>query len=272
MLIWRIPPRGEENDVREESVLELYPLSDIRIGTTETIWAEVDDRAVPDAVFVSLTGQSEQAFSLAARLYHRYGPLNIIFTADSTEHAFRAMQFRASGYLTEPLRSTEVLHELQHLRHAPHIGTEQRITVQTFGNFDVRVDGELLHFPRATAKELLAYLIDRRGGTCTLGEIAAVLWENRERNRSLNSQIQTTICTLSQVLTDAGIPELLCRTHNALSIRRELVSCDLYDFLAGDPRAIRQYLGEYMRNYSWAEYTAGWLNGCAQRWRAESPL
>lgn len=270
MQIWRIPPHGQENDLHEEWIGDNFPLSQFRTFSDAAFSAFPADEPAPDAVFLSLTGQTEQAFAFAAQLQRCFGPRNIIFTADRPDHAFRAMQYHASGYLLEPLRSRDVLYELGHLRYRFESSPDRRIVIQTFGNFDIWVDGELLHFPRSTAKELLAYLVDRRGGSSTLGEIAAVLWENKERNRSLNSQIQTTVCTLIRVLEDAGVPELLCRTHNALSIRRELVTCDLYSFLEGDPDAIRRYLGEYMRNYSWAEYTAGWLNSCAQRWRLET--
>ena len=269
MQIWRISPHGQEDDLYEVWIDENFPLSHVRTFTDAVFSVFPVNEPVPDVVFLSLTGRAEQAFSFAAQLHRHFGPRNIIFTADRPDYAFRAMQCRASGYLLEPLRRDDVLSELASLRYRFDPLPTRRIVIQTIGNFDVWVDGELLHFPRATAKELLAYLVDRRGGSSTLGEIAAVLWENKERNRSLNSQIQTTVCTLTRVLEEAGVPELLCRTHNALSIRRELVTCDLYSFLAGDPDAIRRYLGEYMRNYSWAEYTAGWLNSYAQRWRME---
>jgi len=269
MQIWRIFPHGQEDDLHEEWIYDNFPLSQFHTFDNAVFSVFPADKPIPDVIFLSLTGQVEQAFDFAAKIRRHFGPRNIVFTADRPEYAFRAMQCHASGYLMEPLRSSDVLNELANLRYRFDPSPTRRIFIQTFGNFDIWVDGELLHFPRATAKELLAYLVDRRGGSSTLGEIAAVLWENKERNRSLNSQIQTTVCTLIRVLEEAGVPELLCRTHNALSIRRELVTCDLYAFLAGDPDAIRCYLGEYMRNYSWAEYTAGWLNSYAQRWRMD---
>lgn len=35
------------------------------------------------------------------------------------------------------------------------------------------------------------------------------------------------------------------------------VKCDAYDFEKGDLVAINSFRGEYMANYSWAEFTTG---------------
>ena len=37
------------------------------------------------------------------------------------------------------------------------------------------------------------------------------------------------------------------------------VDCDLYRCMNGDVTAINHYYGEYMSQYSWAEFTAGML-------------
>ncbi len=42
------------------------------------------------------------------------------------------------------------------------------VTVRTFGEFDVFIDGKLVSFPRAKAKELLAYLVDKHGADSIL--------------------------------------------------------------------------------------------------------
>jgi hypothetical protein len=38
------------------------------------------------------------------------------------------------------------------------------------------------------------------------------------------------------------------------------VDCDLYRILSGDERAAKQYDGQYMREYSWAEERNGQLH------------
>ena len=45
----------------------------------------------------------------------------------------------------------------------------KRIVIRTFGYFDIFVDGETIPFSCKKAKELLALLVDRRGGFVTTG-------------------------------------------------------------------------------------------------------
>ena len=45
-----------------------------------------------------------------------------------------------------------------------------------------------------------------------------------------------------------------------LRIRTEQIECDYYDWCQGKLYAINQYRGEYMTQYSWAEFTNGELD------------
>ncbi len=37
------------------------------------------------------------------------------------------------------------------------------------------------------------------------------------------------------------------------------VECDYFNFIRGDLNAVNSYMGEYMTNYSWAEFTTASL-------------
>ena len=56
----------------------------------------------------------------------------------------------------------------------------KRIVIRTFGYFDIFVDGETIPFSCKKAKELLALLVDRRGGFVTTGDAISYLWEHVE--------------------------------------------------------------------------------------------
>ena len=47
------------------------------------------------------------------------------------------------------------------------------------------------------------------------------------------------------------------KTWNNLSLDITKVKCDAYDFEKGDVLAINSFHGEYMVNYSWAEFKTG---------------
>ena len=43
-------------------------------------------------------------------------------------------------------------------------------------------------------------------------------------------------------------------------IDKSQVDCDFYKFMDGDVRAINSYTGQYLSEYSWAEFTTGYLD------------
>ncbi len=135
-----------------------------------------------------------------------------------------------------------------------------RLKVQTFGNFEVFYQDKPVSFIRAKSKELLAYLIDRRGATVTTPEACGILWEGKEYNFSLQRQFQTVVSDLMKSLKKHNLESLIHRRRNCLSVEVSKLECDLYRLLEGDEEAKQAYNGEYMSNYSWAEMTAGFLS------------
>ena len=133
------------------------------------------------------------------------------------------------------------------------------LQVQTFGNFEVFYRDEPVLFTRAKSKELLAYLVDRRGAAVTTAEACSILWEDKEYNFSLQRQFQTVVSDLKKSLKKYNCACLIQRRRNSISVNITGLDCDVYRLLNGDETAGLWYRGEYMSNYSWAEVTAGYL-------------
>ena len=133
------------------------------------------------------------------------------------------------------------------------------LQVQTFGNFEVFYMGKPILFTRAKSKELLAYLVDRRGASVTTAEACSVLWEDKEYNFSLQRQFQTVVSDLMKSLKKYNCAYLIRRRRNSISVNVAELDCDVCRLLEGDKTVEARYRGEYMSNYSWAEMTAGYL-------------
>jgi two-component SAPR family response regulator len=133
-----------------------------------------------------------------------------------------------------------------------------RLHIQTFGNFEVFLDGKPLFFCRSKTKELFAYLVSKRGALCTNNEIIDALWEAREDKSSLKSMLRTLVADLIKTLSKAGIQDVVVKHRGYVGITKEKIICDLYDYLSGEvPKSY--YMGEYMTQYSWAETTNTYL-------------
>ena len=207
-----------------------------------------------DAAFLNLEMPGMNGMALARMIQKLQPRCNLIPVTEHAEYALEALQIFVSGFLLKPVNDAEVRTVLENLRYPPE-DAPTGIKIQCFGNFEIFVNGRPLTFKRSKSKELLAYLVDRNGATCTNGEMLAVLWEDRPDTASLHSHLRNLIFDLSHTLEDAGARDLLLRGRSTLALDTSKVDCDYYNFLRGDRAAISAYRGEYMTQYSWAEVT-----------------
>ena len=213
-----------------------------------------------DVAFLDIQMPEMSGLIFAMNLKEINHTTNIVFVTGYSQYAIDAMELHPSGYVMKPATKEKVEKELENLRYPVLSKSDKRVQVQTFGNFEVFVDGTPLKFVSARSKELFAYLIDRRGTSATPVEIAAVLWEDKPYDKSLRNQIQAAISEMMKTLKEHDIVDIINKSWNQIAVDKSRVSCDYYDMLDMVPSAVNAYCGEYMANYSWAEMTAAALS------------
>lgn len=220
------------------------------------------DIAILDILMPGMDG-----LALAERILDLYPDTSVIFLTGHERFALEAFRLHVSGYLVKPVSREELMEELEFARtgrRKPKKGHKRHIVAQTFGEFDLLVDGRAVAFPRAKSKELLAYLIDRKGGSVTRASIFAALWEEGTYDRSRQKYLDVIIRSLRKTLAEYGIGDILEMQRGSLRICPEKIDCDLYRFLDGDLKMINAYRGEYMSAYSWANMTEAMVDN--MRW------
>ena len=218
-----------------------------------------NDGFIPDVAFMDIEMPGIDGISLAKRFKDACPKTNIIFVTSYSQYALDAHSLHVSGYLMKPVLAEDIRRELDDLR-TPVSVISSRVRIQTFGNFDIFVDNTPLVFFRAKAKEALAYIISKNGGSVTVAEMAAAIWEAREYSRSLQNQMQTVISDMMNTLRKVGAHDIIIKKRNNISVDVSKVDCDYYRFLKGDAAAVNTYMGEFMNNYSWAEMITGYLS------------
>lgn len=208
-----------------------------------------------DVAFLDIDMQGMTGIALAKKLKLLFPKINVIFATGYHKFAEDALALHCSGYLMKPITPEKVRQELADLRHPLYHKKAKRVRFQTFGNFEVYIDGQPVKFRYEKAKELLAYLVDR-GTFCTNHEIMAALWEKDPSS----SYFRTLRKELVDVFKEAGCEDVLVQQRGKLGIVPDLVECDCYDWKKGKPRGLNAYHGEYMAQYSWGEFTLGALN------------
>lgn len=185
----------------------------------------------------------------------------IIFLTGHVNYAVDAFKVRARGYLLKPCSTDDVREELKALRTLRKPPAKHCVRVQTFGNFEVFSEDVPVKFGRSKSKELFAYLVDRRGASMSMQDILAVLWEEDTGDAKLQSLLRNVVADLKTSLQSVNGGDIILKTRNQISVNIKKFDCDYYDYLQGDPYAVNSFAGEYMSNYSWAEFTTGTLIG-----------
>jgi len=212
-----------------------------------------------DLAFLDIEMGGMNGLQLAKNLKDICGRVNIIFTTAYTQYAADAYAIHACGYLLKPISIEAVKEAMEYLHHPIDSQTDKKIYFQTFGNFEVYAGNKPLHFSRTKTKELLAYLVMRNGASCSNNEIIAVLWESRPDSASLQNQFRHLVADLRKTLKSVSAEDILIKQRGAIAIVPEKISCDLYDFFASNPAAVNKYMGEFMAQYSWAEFSNAYL-------------
>ncbi|MDO4405134.1 MAG: response regulator [Atopobiaceae bacterium] len=212
-----------------------------------------------DVAFVDIDMPGKSGIQLARELKSVHPSLNIIFATGYGEYMADAFELHSSGYLMKPILAEDIVEELENLRYPLANELPDRVIMRCFGNFEVFLDGRPIVFERAKTKELLAYLIDRRGSVVSLREIEAVLWREQSEERPSRSYLRTLVADLRHTFDACGHGDVIRKYYGEIGIDAKRVFCDYYDFIEGDPRAIASWNGEYMSQYAWAEPTKAYL-------------
>lgn len=200
-----------------------------------------------DAAFLDIEMGGMNGVELAKKLKQINPNINIIFVTGYDQYAIDAYSIHASGYLTKPVSVERLKLELSNLRYPMPIKNDtNRLRVQCFGNFEAFYNNEAIRFSRSKTKEMLAYLVDKRGAMVSVKDLSIALF-----NEEKPSYIRNLVADLSKVLKAIGCEDCFVKHFNSYGINISEVSCDYYDYLNNEPYAVKAYHGVYMQQYTW---------------------
>jgi len=245
----------------EYAIKEAAPEADVLCFENPLAAAEFGSENHIDIAYLDVNMPELNGIDLAKKLKETNPYINIIFATGYDEYAKESYTVQASGYLTKPIKSEAIADSLKHLRTPIEVTPEVKLRIQCFGNFDVFANGRILYFPRQKAKELLAYLVHKRGTSSTSKELCAVIYEDNVSVKSMEKQIQSVISVMMKTLKEADAEDVVIKNYNSISIDVTKVDCDFYRYIEKDPTLTQVYIGEYMSNYEWAEFRPEFLEG-----------
>lgn len=207
-----------------------------------------------DIAFLDINMRGMGGIALAQKILALRPNSKIVFCTGYEEYAIPAFKLHASGYLMKPISAEDVQGEIDNIKGV--IKKEKLLEVKCFGNFEVFVKGERLLFKRSKTKELLAFLVDRKGAGMTAKEICAVLFADDTNDENNMAYLRQLVMDLKNSLKAVGADAVLCHETPWYRIDTTLIKCDYISYLeSGKP----EFRGEYMSQYSWAEETCAML-------------
>lgn len=202
-----------------------------------------------DIAFLDIEMRGTDGVTAAKALQAVNPDINIIFATGFGSYRDAAFDLHASGYLIKPITAESVKRELDNLRRP--VPQEKKLKAIAFGNFQILYGGEHVKFKYQKTNEMLAYLIDRRGSMCSGSELMSVLFEDDTHQKYYNQLRLDLINTLKAL----GCESVIKQARGMLGIAVTELECDYYDYLNGKEDLAQLYHGEYMAQYSFAEFT-----------------
>ena len=136
---------------------------------------------------------------------------------------------------------------------------KKNLEAKTFGNFTLLYENKVIKFSRTKSTELVAYLIYKNGSSVRTKELISVLWGDYADSARYGASLRNLIVDIKHSLAELEIQQFFIAEYNNFRINPEAIKCDYYDFLAGDSNAVKNFAGEFMSQYTWAEEEAGFL-------------
>lgn len=214
-----------------------------------------------DVCFIDIQMPGLNGIEFANELKKIYPKINIIFVTGYSNYMGEAFRLDASDYIMKPANVEQIHHALENLRYsvseATSLEEEKRIQITCFGNFEVLIDGNPVKFKFEKTKELLAYLVHRKGARCSSKEVIANLWEDDGHDsyyRMLKKDLQ-------DVLNNLGCGEIIYSERGKIGLSNlQCIQCDYFKWLENVEEGRKLYHGEYMAQYSWGSETNAFLD------------
>lgn len=246
-------------ELRDGCVTPLYASDNVCefFGFTREEWLPMMRRSTPIRTFVSRSDTAYEEF--LALLQNGEAEFTYLDLKTQRERRIKAICSQKSP--GEGSVRYVMLYNLDSRQPEPQTGEVPAVSIRTFGYFDVFVGQKPIPFRNKKSKELLALLVDRRGGYVTSEEAIAFLWEDEPASPVTLARYRKVALRLKNILEEYGISEIVESVDGKRRIVTDKVRCDLYDYLSGKEGCAQLFKGSYLSNYSWGETTLAELTG-----------
>lgn len=158
-----------------------------------------------DVVFLDIEMPDMNGIEFSSRILDVQEGCAVVFVTAYNQYAVEAFQLNALDYLMKPVsaaRLSETLGKITSMK--GNNNTADGAYIKCFGRFAVSNGTEQVKFRTDKAEEMLAFMIDKRGGFISRNEIIDSLWAEFDGERAL-VHFNTTLHYVKKALLSYGI-------------------------------------------------------------------
>lgn len=183
-----------------------------------------------EAAFLDIEMPDIDGIELASRILDLQSQVNIVFVTAYNQYAVEAFRLNALDYLLKPVTAERLGKALSRIAGEKNgaAGTEG-ISIHCFGKFTVAARGREIRFRTEKAEELLAFLIDHKGGYVSRSKILDTLWEDFDGDRAV-IHFNTTLHYVKKALLPYGIRISIQFDRGSYKLDLKNLDCDYLKF------------------------------------------
>lgn len=231
-----------------------------------------------DAVFLDIEMPGVNGLQLTEQILDLNENIDIIFVTAFNQYAVEAFELQAMDYILKPLTEERLGKTVKRLlKKERAVGYTGKSFIQCFGDFEVLLNGEALVFKNSKAKEVLAFLVHKKGVPVNWEKIVDAVWPDYDYEKA-HANFHTTTYLLRKRLSQAGVSQILENGRGHYRVMIDQIDCDLYqleelvkgnqvitkeDYLLLEQLQQRGYMEE--SGYAWAYPRAAELNEMCKR-------
>ncbi len=231
MKVWLI---DDEQPCLDEIAWRLKKYSDVEIVGMDTNPLQAIENITEnpiDVVFLDIDMPVMDGIEVALRLQERFHGIRVIFVTAYAKYALEAYQVHPLDFLLKPISQIKLDSCIAYLESQFHkSGVHNNLLkIHCFGPFEINSKFEV-KWSTHRVRELLLYLIDKRGHSLTKSELLEALFQGKEDKNTIHN-LYMTIYRL-KILLDSLDPEhkwIRFTENNSLIIESGV--CDYIDFM-----------------------------------------
>ena len=205
-----------------------------------------------EAAFLDVAMPGKNGIELAKALRKTMPELVIVFVSAYDEYIWDFNQIGGDYYIIKPYSKQTLGMAMERVRLLLQ-RQQKELYVRTFGRFLLLKNGKPVPLS-GRAKEILAFVVTRRGKEVSNEEIYTTLWAGRPYGNVEMTVYYNALRRLKQALKKEHIEDLLISTKRGQLVNTALFDCDFYSWQDRSTGKTDRFEGEFLTEYEWGEY------------------